>query len=413
MTTEDKLRAAIESMAGGDVTTPHITRVIDRAAPQRRGGPRLAIVAASVAVLASAVWFLTSGGDTAPKPSASPTGLVLNGEKETECPGATDPSKWSDEELRDRGAADALPEYGTTSLEQVQAALAANRADLEARFPEATFAVGPGWGVSYSMTRGSAPAYHHVPDYAIYARYASREDCASEDFFVLYGIGRIPVRFVYPAEQTPSHHDYDLAGVTRVVVTGGLEVSIGEGKPSLKVDAESAVLPDVHVTVDGGQVTVRRQSPQDRQRKHVTVTIALPQLERVAAHGGVSLSTAPAVIGRQFRADLEGGVAWVGDFVTTPSKPIDAVIAATGGVDMDLSGSLGSLTYTGEGGTVLHAHDLRVGRLRVTVAGGSSADVTAYDAFDLASANGGASITYSGVAPSSPHHDISSSITAR
>jgi hypothetical protein len=163
---------------------------------------RFVAVAAAVVAVAAGAGLLSGSGSKA-KPTAADNSLLLAGERVQECPGASDVGQWSDAKLAAGGAADGLPAFGDTRLELVQAALSANRAELAEHFPAATFAVGPGWGVTYVLGPNHSIGYRHTRDYAVYARFPSLADCDNAHFFVQYGGGRVPIRSVYSAAAEP------------------------------------------------------------------------------------------------------------------------------------------------------------------------------------------------------------------
>jgi putative autotransporter adhesin-like protein len=400
MSTEDTLREAIASMSGGEVTTPDLATVIDRATPPRRSQFRVVLVVASAALLLGGGWLLV-GPASSPAPRSAAT--------VADCPGNQSQrfATMSEAQLQEIGAADALPEYGTTTKPRVAAALAENAQYLSSNFPNARASIGPGLGVTYDPSDPNV--YRHAPDYQVYVQFGSRDECETAGVtFLLSGDARIPIRYVYPQPSAAHDHAYDVAGVTSATFGGGLAVSLRAGEPHMTINAVPDVMRDIKVSLRDGKVTVARHSPQSRQKYHVTVTMTGVQLNELSASGGVELSTGVGVFAVDFSATLSGGVDWTGQI-----QGSSAVISASGGVEAHLSGQLSELELIGRGGVDIDAGSVLAQTLSVTAEGGTIAAVHATGRFSKAVAHGGSSITYSGVKPESVDRDISSSVNRR
>ena len=100
----------------------------------------------------------------------------------------------SDAELVRVGAADGLPEQGSTTMTRVRAALPTARAV----YAPAAVRVGPGIGVTYSGSGPTRITYHHAADFQLWVRFSNVANCPSTAAFVIDGHRqRVPVFAVY------------------------------------------------------------------------------------------------------------------------------------------------------------------------------------------------------------------------
>ena len=99
----------------------------------------------------------------------------------------------SDAGLADSGAADRLPRLGATAEKQVSGAVALAQRD----YPTASVRVGPGIGVTYTMTTDRKVTYHHRNDFQLWVRVPDSSQCPSNQAFVQGADGRIPVFAIF------------------------------------------------------------------------------------------------------------------------------------------------------------------------------------------------------------------------
>jgi hypothetical protein len=107
----------------------------------------------------------------------------------------------SDQELKERGAADGLPEHGATTLERVRAAVRVSSANIRRQFPSTEeITVGPGLGLTYTQRGSDVPNYIREPDYQVYVHLGQQADCAKAFTFTVNDRNqRVPIFFAYRA----------------------------------------------------------------------------------------------------------------------------------------------------------------------------------------------------------------------
>lgn len=99
----------------------------------------------------------------------------------------------SDAELVRVGAADGLPETGSTTESRVRSALRI----AQKVYPRAVVRVGPGLGVTYAIRDARTITYHRGPDFQFWVLFPTARDCPTSAAFVLDRGGRIPVFAVF------------------------------------------------------------------------------------------------------------------------------------------------------------------------------------------------------------------------
>jgi hypothetical protein len=174
---------------------------------------------------------------------------------------------------------------------------------------------------------------------------------------------------------------------SRIESGAGIHLSVGIGAASpLEVRAQGNILPLIVTEVVDGTLRIRSSKGFTTTEK-VEVTLATPQLERIALSGG-SRGTIDGLAAGTFEVDLSAG----------------SVLTATG--------TAGALKLNVSGGSVAEIDGLTATTIDADISGGSQADVTATDAVD-GSATGGSRISVAGGATTSVDTSGGSTVESR
>ena len=174
---------------------------------------------------------------------------------------------------------------------------------------------------------------------------------------------------------------------SRIEAGAGIHLSVGIGAASpLEVRAQGNILPLIETEVVDGTLQIRSSKSYTTTEK-VEVTLATPQLERIALSGG-SRGTIDGLAADTFDANLSGG----------------SVLTATGTAD--------ALTLNISGGSVAEIDGLTATTIDADLSGGSRADVTATDSV-TGSATAGSRISVAGGATTSVDTSGGSTVESR
>lgn len=162
-----------------------------------------------------------------------------------------------------------------------------------------------------------------------------------------------------------------LAAFDQLQVSRGIEVSVHcGGMPSAMLRGEADDLADTEISVEGGILTARRDSPTGRYHRgvHVDVTAANPLVRLVASSGATLEAPACAVATDQLELDSSSGAA------------------------IRLAGDVRRLVVAAGSGSTIHP--LREARLdareaKIEAAGGASVHVCSVGELEAGASSGG------------------------
>jgi hypothetical protein len=188
---------------------------------------------------------------------------------------------------------------------------------------------------------------------------------------------------------------YPYEGFTRIEVGFGMDLDVAQsGSYAVAVTADRDLLERVEVEKRGDTLWIgmRWGLPVIRLWRHgrARASVSLPDLEGLQANGGSRVSLNADRAARTVRVGLSGGSS------VTGSLRCDAVrLEGSGGSTAELSGSCASLQAEGSGGSVFQLGQLAAREARVSLSGGSSAEVAAAERLRV-TASGGSHVVYHG-----------------
>jgi hypothetical protein len=183
---------------------------------------------------------------------------------------------------------------------------------------------------------------------------------------------------------------------TEVDVSGGLEVTVRKGSPSVVLEGDDNIVAQYEVGVVGERLRIRpRGDVSLRPSRAVKAWVTVPVLKKLEAAGGVDVVVESGVE-KDLSLDLAGGV----DFRAASLELAALQVEASGGVKLALAGVADQASFELTGGVEMDAAHLSVQTVKLEASGGCDLDLTATQAIS-GEASGGVDVTVRGNPPKS------------
>lgn len=184
---------------------------------------------------------------------------------------------------------------------------------------------------------------------------------------------------------------------TEVSVSSGIDLYITQGvSENLMIVADDELIKNVVVTQNGSEISIRYKEGINWSRlfknQSIKVYLNYKTLKSLSASGGSDVYTKNTLKSDALNLRASGGA----DLKLTLNVR-NLTINSSGGSDVDLKGSGENLQAIGSGGADINAFSYVVNNAKVTVSGGSDANIYVNKALE-ASATGGSDVNYKGSA---------------
>ncbi|MBM4776510.1 MAG: DUF2807 domain-containing protein [Archangiaceae bacterium] len=152
-------------------------------------------------------------------------------------------------------------------------------------------------------------------------------------------------------------------------VSGGLDLIVTKGKPSVTLEGDEAELKKLSVTVTKGRLVIERKG-FSLSFGHVIARVSVPALSKLVTSGGVTATVSDAAA-KDFTVDASGGGS-----VKAQLDVETLVFDGSGGVTTKLSGRATKLVADLSGGVDFDGRALSTKAVVLDASGGCAAKVT-------------------------------------
>ncbi|MER2565930.1 MAG: head GIN domain-containing protein [Myxococcaceae bacterium] len=171
-------------------------------------------------------------------------------------------------------------------------------------------------------------------------------------------------------------------------VSGGLELVVTKGKPSITLEGDEAELKKLTTTVEKGRLVIERKG-FSLSFGHVIARVTAPTLSKLVTSGGVT-ATVTDVAAKDFTVDASGGGS-----VKAQLDVETLVFDGSGGVTTRLSGKATKLVADLSGGVSFDGRALSTKAVVLDASGGCAAKVMVSGGI-TGSASGGTTVSVFG-----------------
>lgn len=180
-----------------------------------------------------------------------------------------------------------------------------------------------------------------------------------------------------------------------IVVSSGIDLYLNQGtSETLTIKGDEDLIKDVIVEQRGGEVTIKYKEGVNWGRlfknQSIKVYVNYKNLKNLTASGGSDVYTQNTL-----KADVLHVRASGGSDVKLALACKDLSLTISGGSDADLTGSGENMNLTASGGSDVDAYGYVVNYAKVTVSGGSDANIYVNKGLE-AGASGGSDVNYKG-----------------
>lgn len=178
---------------------------------------------------------------------------------------------------------------------------------------------------------------------------------------------------------------------TRIDVSGGFEVMItGGAADEVKVEAPEGYQSYIHTDFHAGKLQVYVEDRVSSNFSPKRLILTMKSLEGIEASGGCRVTGNGTFQADHMSIDVSGGT-----HVTLAMETGVLDCGASGGSQLDLSGSADAASENFSGASELHAFTLETTSTTIDASGGSTLDVRAKGSLHV-DASGGSVIAYKG-----------------
>lgn len=174
------------------------------------------------------------------------------------------------------------------------------------------------------------------------------------------------------AAAAPSVETKKVSDFHEVSVSGGFELTVGQGPAGLRLEGAPDALADVRASVVDGRLVLERKSRAGSWKGRPIIVRATTSLvSRLSASGGCSVTVEAPVAARDLALEVSGGVV-----LQATGLDLDALrVEASGGVRARLAGKTTRAAFDLSGGVELKAGTLSVSEATIDASGGCRADL--------------------------------------
>lgn len=187
---------------------------------------------------------------------------------------------------------------------------------------------------------------------------------------------------------------YDLKGFDRLSLGSAFEITVTRGNHAVKVEGRQQDIEDLEADVVGGKLRIKYKNDNgwNRNRKRVTVTIAMPTLKALDLSGATTSKVSGFDDLGTLDLDISG--ASKSDIKVKAQK---IVMDISGASTINLIGTANRLEGEVSGATSLRAYDFPVKEAFLDVSGASNIKVSVNGKLEV-EASGASSVRYRGTA---------------
>jgi hypothetical protein len=188
-------------------------------------------------------------------------------------------------------------------------------------------------------------------------------------------------------------------------VSGGIDLYLSTGEPAVAVSARDSEYRDrIRTAVEDGVLRIWYEWKDSKgivwgNNKNLKAYVSVKQLDQLSASGGSDVFIDGTLTAPNLKVDLSGG----SDFKGKVSVSGTLETHLSGGSDVNVSGSAGTLAVFASGGSDFNGSDLVADTMKAEATGGSDVDATVNREV-RASASGGSDVYYRGSADLKESH---------
>lgn len=180
----------------------------------------------------------------------------------------------------------------------------------------------------------------------------------------------------------------EVGAFTELEVSGGIELVVAKGKPSVTLEGDEAELKKLTTTVEKGRLVIERKG-FSLSFGQIIARVTVPTLSKLVTSGGVT-ATVTDVAAKDFTVDASGGGS-----VKAQLDVEMLVFDGSGGVTTKLSGKATKLVADLSGGVSFDGRALSTKAVVLDASGGCAAKVTVSGGI-TGSASGGTTVSVFG-----------------